>query len=108
MTRLVTRRAMLIAAFAATVPAVTAIIVILDLDPASREGLIEAARAEWWVLLLGLVTLVGGVWWIMRGGLHAHDQAARRLAAAARTAANAPSGDPAHQPGAAAAADGRP
>ena len=89
MTRLVTRRAMLIAAFAATVPAVTAIIVILDLDPASREGLIEAARAEWWVLLLGLVTLVGGVWWIMRGGLHAHDQAARRLAAAARTAATA-------------------
>ena len=89
MTRLVTRRTLLIAAYAATVPAVTAIIVILDLDPASREGLIEAARKEWWVLLLGLVALVGGVWWIMSGGLHAHDQAARRLAAAARTAATA-------------------
>lgn len=89
MTRRVTRKAVLIAAFAATVPAVTAVIVILDLDTEAREGLFDAARQEWWALALGLLVLVGGVWWIMRGGLHAHDQAARRLAAAARTAATA-------------------
>jgi DNA polymerase-3 subunit epsilon len=87
--RRVTRQAMLIAAFAATVPAVTAAVVIIDLDPDARAGLVAAARSEWWALLLGLVALVSGVWWIMRGGLHAHDQAARRLAAAARTAATA-------------------
>ncbi len=89
MTRRVTRKAIQIAAFAAIVPAVTAVIVIVGLDPEAREGLFDAARQEWWALALGLMVLVGGVWWIMRGGLHAHDQAARRLAAAARTAATA-------------------
>lgn len=87
--RRTTRKAMLIAGFAALVPAVTAAVVILDLDPASRDALIDAARQEWWALALGLGALVGGVFWIMRGGLHAHDQAARRLASAARTAATA-------------------
>jgi DNA polymerase-3 subunit epsilon len=94
MRRRTTRKAMLIAGFAALVPAVTAAVVILDLDPASREALAEAARQEWWALALGLGALVGGVFWIMRGGLHAHDQAARRLASAARTAATA---NPAHR-----------
>lgn len=89
MPRRTTRQAVAIAAFAATVPAVTAIVVIIGLDPTSRDGLVDAAREVWWALLLGLVVLVGGVWWLMRGGLHAHDQAARRLAAAARTAATA-------------------
>lgn len=82
-------KAFTIAAFAAVIPAVTAAVVIIDLDPASRDVLFEAARKEWWALSLGLVALVGGVWWIMRGGLRAHDQASRRLAAAARTAATA-------------------
>lgn len=89
MRRAATRQAILVAVFATVVPAITAAIVILDLDPASREDLLAAARQEWWALTAGLVVLVGGVWWIMRGRLHAHDQAARRLAAAARTAAGA-------------------
>jgi DNA polymerase-3 subunit epsilon len=41
------------------------------------------------VLAIGLVVLAAGVWRLMHGGLRAHDQAARRLAAAARTAASA-------------------
>lgn len=89
MRRAATHQAILVAVFATVVPAITAAIVILDLDPASREDLLTAARQEWWALTGGLVVLVGGVWWLMRGRLHAHDQAARRLAAAARTAAGA-------------------
>ncbi len=89
MRRSVTRKALLIAGFAALVPAVTGAVIFFDLDPAARETLLDAAKAEWWALALGLIVLVGGVWWIMRGGLRAHDQAARRLAAAARTAATA-------------------
>lgn len=89
MRRSTTRKAVTIAAFAALVPAVTATVVILDLEPDLREDLLTAFRAEWWALTLGLVALVSGVWWIMRGGLNAHDQAVRRLAAAARTAATA-------------------
>lgn len=82
-------KALTIAVFAAVVPAITAAVVIIDLDQASRDDLFAAARKEWWALSLGLIVLVGGVWWIMRGGLNAHDQASRRLAAAARTAATA-------------------
>ena len=89
MRRSATRKAVLVAGYAALVPAVTGAIVLLDLDVSSREDLLAAAKAEWWALALGLIALVAGVWWIMRGGLRAHDQAARRLAAAARTAATA-------------------
>jgi DNA polymerase-3 subunit epsilon len=81
------RRAATVAAFAAAVPAVTAVVVLADLDEAQRAELVASVRSQAWVLALGLAVLVAGVWWLMRGGLHAHDQAARRLAASARTAA---------------------
>jgi DNA polymerase III epsilon subunit family exonuclease len=84
-----TRKALSVALFATVVPAVTAALVLNDLDPAQRQVLLDDARAELWLLLIGLVVLVAGVFWIMRGGLEAHDQAARRLAASARTAATA-------------------
>ncbi len=89
-----TRKAALVAAFAAVVPAATVLVVLADLDAEQRQALAEAAGAQTWVLVLGLAVLVTGVWWIMRGGLEAHDQAARRLAASARTAATA---NPAHR-----------
>lgn len=89
MARTATRKSIIIAAYAATVPVVTVLVAFLDLPEDARSGLADAARAEWWVLLLGLAALVVGVWWIMRGGLAAHDQASRRLASAARTAASA-------------------
>jgi DNA polymerase-3 subunit epsilon len=76
-----------VAAFAATVPAVTALVVVAGLDAQQRQATADTLRSQWVVLALGLAVLVGGVWWIMRGGLHAHDQAALRLAASARTAA---------------------
>ncbi len=88
------RKAALVALFAAVVPAATALVLLADLDPQQRRVLAEAAGSQAWVLALGLVVLVVGVWWIMRGGLEAHDQAARRLAASARTAATA---NPAHR-----------
>jgi len=83
----VDRKAARVAAFAAIVPAVTGVLLVVDLEPAERAALAEAALSQAWALVLGLVVLVVGVWWIMRGGLHAQDQAARRLAASARTAA---------------------
>jgi DNA polymerase III subunit epsilon len=89
MRRSATHKALLVGGYAALVPAVTAAVLLLDLDPAPRDDLLAGAAAAWWALALGLIALVGGVWWIMRGGLRAHDQAARRLAAAARTAATA-------------------
>lgn len=89
MRRAAPRQALLVAGFAAVVPALTALVVVLGLEPASRQSLLDAAREVWWALLLGLVVLVGGVWWLMRGRLRAHDESARRLAASARTAATA-------------------
>lgn len=83
------RKAVRVALYAATVPGVTALVLLVDLDEISRQEVLGHARDEAWILVLGLVALVGGVWWIMRGGLHAQDQAARRLAASARTAATA-------------------
>jgi DNA polymerase III subunit epsilon len=89
MTSIATRRAARVAVFAAAVPAATALFVMLDIDADTRRLLLETAKDEAIILGLGLVALVIGVWWIMRGGLHAQDQATRRLAASARTAATA-------------------
>jgi DNA polymerase III epsilon subunit family exonuclease len=83
------RKAATLALFAAVIPAITVAVVVTDLDPTQRQALLDAARSVLWVLVLGLAVLVAGVFWIMRGGLEAHDQAARRLAASARTAATA-------------------
>ena len=88
------RKAARVALYAATVPGLTALVMIVDLDEVSRQEVLGHARSEAWILALGLVALVGGVWWIMRGGLHAQNQAARRLAASARTAATA---NPSHR-----------
>ena len=99
----VDRKAARVAAFAAVVPAATVVLLVLDLDPDERADLAQAALSQAWVLVLGLVVLVAGVWWIMRGGLHAQDQAARRLAASARTAAVA---NPSHRAQATADTDG--
>ncbi len=90
----VSRQTVLIAAFAAMVPIFTIVIMLADLGPEQRQLVVDAALSEWWVLLIGLIVLVGGVWRLMHGGLRAHDQAARRLAASARTAATA---NPSHR-----------
>ncbi len=78
-----------VALFAILVPAVTTLVVISTLDDAARTSLLSALRSEVPVLALGLITLVGGVWWIMHRGVRELEDAAQRLASAGVVAATA-------------------
>ena len=52
-------RVAILIAVATLVPALTAAVVVADLSPEARDGLMSAVRAEVWVLLIGLALQIG-------------------------------------------------